>query len=67
MHRHNPGQLELALGGPSYVAVTATGDSIGHFMLPLDTPFFPQPDAADDPLAHYRNDRNNSCVGRVHY
>jgi len=67
MLRHDPRQLQLALGGPAYMAVTATGDAIGQRMLPAETPFFPQPEAADDPPTHDRYNRYDSCAGRVHY
>jgi len=54
-----PRQLELALG-PTYVAVTANGDSIGEFPLADDASYFPQPKAADHPS--YAD--LDSCVGR---
>jgi len=63
LKKHNPRQLELALGGCMYVAATTNGDSLGDRLLPADTPYFPQLGAADDPTW----DPWDSCVGRWHY
>jgi len=49
------------------MAVTPNGDLRGERELSADTPFFPQPKAADDSFTHDEYDGYDSCVGRVHY
>ena len=51
----------------TYMAVTPNGDLRGERELSADTPFFPQPKAADDSFTHDEYDGYDSCVGRVHY
>jgi len=49
------------------MAVDDNGSAIGWRMLPDHMPYFPQPEAADDPSTYDGNNGYDSCVGRLHY